>query len=70
MDLETWIRKHNIVTKDFIKLVGCSKFVIWKAKKGEAISPKFAAKIYELTNGQVIIKTEKVGRRPYDHSKD
>ena len=70
MDLESWIRKHNMVTKDFMKQVGCSKFVILKAKRGEAISPKFAAKIYELTSGEVIIKTEKVGRRPYDYRKE
>lgn len=67
MDLESWIRKNSMETNQFVKLIGCSRTLIWRAKKGEAISPKFAAKIYEITNGQVIIKTEKVGRKPYGH---
>lgn len=53
-DLDKWLRKRNIRTKDFRIKVGCSTFVIWKVKHGLKIRPKYADIIAELTNNEVI----------------
>lgn len=61
--MEKWLRKKNMSTTDFCKLVGCSRPVVWKVKRGIPISPKFAKKITELTDGEVCPKSEPVGGR-------
>jgi len=61
-DLEKWLRKRQMTTKKFTELVGCSRPVIWKVKRGIAICPLYAKKIYEITNGEINPLTEKVGR--------
>jgi predicted transcriptional regulator len=61
--MEKWLRKKNMTAKNFIEMVGCSRDVISRVKRMEAISPKYAEKIIELTDGEVVPKIEKVGGR-------
>lgn len=61
-DLERWLRFKGMTTKKFAELVGCSRIILWKVKKGMAICPKYGERIKELTDGQVSPKTEPVGR--------
>ena len=51
--LEEWIREKNMSTNDFIKLIGCSRPTLWKAKRGIPISPAFAKRIEKITKGIV-----------------
>ena len=61
--LENWIRARNMTTTEFTKMVGCSRPVVWKVKRGIAICPKYARKIVELTKGEVMPVIEPVGRQ-------
>jgi hypothetical protein len=60
--LGVWLRKKCIKSGQFSQMVGCSRPVIWKVKRGIAISPAHAKKIFDLTGGEIEPKTEKVGR--------
>lgn len=60
--LQAWIKKKQIKTKHFMQQVGCSKPVISKAKKGLPICTKYAHKIIELTNGEVVPLIRNMGR--------
>jgi len=60
--LKFWLQKNYIKTGDFAKQVGCSRPVIWKAKRDIPICPLFAKRICELTKGEVNPKSNKVGR--------
>lgn len=60
--LEKWLREKCMTTKRFSELVGCSRVIIWKVKRGMAVSPKYAQKIKEITEGAVIPTSEPVGR--------
>lgn len=62
--LEKWLREKCMTTKKFAELVGCSRVIIWKVKRGMAVSPKYADKIKDITGGQVVPISERVGR-PY-----
>lgn len=59
--LEKWIRERNMTTNDFVSMVGCSRPVIWKVKKGLPICPMYAFKIMQITEGKVTPLVEKVG---------
>lgn len=61
--MEKWLRKKNMSTTAFCKMVGCSRPVLWKVKRGLPISPQFANRIVELTDGEVNPKSEPVGGR-------
>jgi hypothetical protein len=63
-DLEIWLRKRQMTTNRFTELIGCSRPIIWKVKRGIAICPLYANRIYQLTGGEVKPIVEKVGRRP------
>lgn len=52
-NLEKWLRARHMTTKKFVELVGCSRPVVWKVKRGIAICPLYAKKIYELTGGEI-----------------
>ena len=52
-DLEKWLKKRSMTTKKFALLVGCSRVVIWKVKRGMGVCPYFAKKIYEITEGEI-----------------
>jgi predicted XRE-type DNA-binding protein len=52
-ELELWIRKRNMTTNQFVKMVGCSRPTVWKVKKGIPISKEIAEKITLLTNGAI-----------------
>jgi hypothetical protein len=62
-DLEKWIRKKAMTTKNFAELVGCSRTVIWKVKHDLPICPLYANRIIEITGGEVNPKIETVGGR-------
>jgi hypothetical protein len=61
-DLERWLRKRNMKTIRFAELVGCSRPIIWKVKRGIAICPFYAKRIFDLTSGEVTPFYECVGR--------
>lgn len=52
-ELEIWLRSRHMKTNDFVALIGCSRTVIWRVKKGFPISPLYAAKISDVTKGEV-----------------
>ena len=56
-DLEKWLRKKRLSTTQFAQMIGCSRIVIWKAKRGVEIAHKYAKKITDLTQGEVCVKT-------------
>lgn len=59
--LERWLEKNNMKTKEFAKHIGCSRQILWKLKKGGAVSPKFAERIVMLTKGEVNPPVSPVG---------
>lgn len=61
-DLERWLRKRNMKTTHFAALVGCTRPIIWKVKRGIPICPFYAKRIYELTSGEVVPIYERIGR--------
>jgi hypothetical protein len=61
--LEKWLRKRNMTTNRFVELVGCSRPIVWKVKRGIAICPLYAKRIHELTEGEVTPLVENVGRK-------
>lgn len=61
-DLERWLRKRSMTTARFAELVGCSRPIIWKVKRGIPICPLYAKRIYDLTSGEVTPVYEFVGR--------
>ena len=61
-DLELWLRKRSMTTARFAELVGCTRPVLWKVKRGIPVCPLYAKRIYELTNGEVVPVYERVGR--------
>lgn len=62
MELERWLRKHNMETNELARLSGCTRQVIWKAKKNETIDEETAQKIYFITGGQVKPVSRSKGR--------
>lgn len=62
--LEQWLRKRHMSTNRFTELVGCSRTVVWKVKRGIAICPLYAKRISQLTCGEIVPMVELVGRRP------
>jgi len=62
-DLELWLRKKHMSTNEFVQLVGCSRPVVWKVKKGLPICPLYAKRIMEITLNEVNPKVELVGGR-------
>ena len=60
--LEKWLKDKKMSTNRFVELVGCSRPVIWKVKRGIAICPLYAKRVFDLTNGNVQPICEKVGR--------
>lgn len=61
--LERWLRQRNMTTNRFTELVGCSRTVIWKVKKGIAICPLYAKRIIQITGGEIMPLIELVGRK-------
>ena len=51
--LEKWLVKKNMSTKEFVEIIGCSRIIVWKAKRGKTISSSYALKIKEATQGEV-----------------
>lgn len=52
--LEKWLVKKNMSTKEFVEIIGCSRIIIWKAKRGRKISSLYALKIRDATQGEVL----------------
>ncbi len=61
--LEIWLKERMMSTNDFVKLIGCSRPVIWKVKRGIPICPLYARKIYEFTAGKIKPLMKNVGRQ-------
>ena len=62
-DLEIWLREHRMTTESFASLIGCSRQVIWKIKRGIPVCPLFGKKIFEATKGRVKPLINNVGRQ-------
>lgn len=65
-ELELWLRKRFMTTNRFVQLIGCSRTVVWKVKKGLPICPYYARAIRHVTNGEIIPLIETVGRHGFD----
>ncbi len=61
-DLESWLRKKHMATKQFVEMVGCSRAVIHYVKNDWQICSKFAKKIIEITNGEVVPKFRSIDK--------
>lgn len=66
--LENWLKENKMSTNEFVALIGCSRPTIWKAKRGIAISPITANKIYDVTKGQIKVESKSAGKPMYDLS--
>lgn len=64
MDLKTWLKEQKISTNKFSEMIGCSRQITWKACRGIPICPKYAKKIYDLTDGKIKPNYEFVGKKP------
>ena len=53
MELDDWLAKNGMETAELARIVGVSRLVIWKVKKGKPILPETAQKIYFVTGGCV-----------------
>lgn len=62
-DLEAWLKDRQMSTKAFTQLIGCSRPVVWKVKRGIPICPLYARKIYEFTAGKIKPLMKTVGRQ-------
>lgn len=63
MNLERWLRKHNMETKQFALIVGCARHVLWKVKREKPVSPNICKKIFFATSGHVRpVAGNRVGR--------
>lgn len=61
--LEKWLRDRNMTTNDFVKMIGCSRPTIWRAKLDKGISKHFAEKIIEITKGEIQPRIKNTGKR-------
>jgi len=53
MELERWLMKNDMETAELARIVGVTRQVIWKIKKGLAVDPETAQKIHFMTGGCV-----------------
>lgn len=51
--LEHWLRRMCMSTEQFCELVGCSRPIAWKVKRGIPIDTKYCKRIFSITNGEV-----------------
>lgn len=63
LNMEKFLRKKNMQTSDFAKIIGCSRQVIWKVKKRIPVSHRIAQKILEATKGEVYANIKKRKRQ-------
>jgi len=62
MDLTNWLTHHNMEINEFAKIIGVTRQVIWKIKKGKTVDSDTAKKVYFVTGGQVKPVTQRRGR--------
>ena len=60
--LENWLRQKNMSTNELVRMVGCSRPIIWKVKRGIPICAAYAIKIMQITDGEIVPSTNEVGR--------
>lgn len=53
MNLGEWLDSHEMETNELARILGVTRQVIWKIKKGMTCKPETAQKIYFLTGGAV-----------------
>lgn len=63
MELGDWMIYHNMKIIEFARIIGVSRQVIWKVKKGHAVTPITAEKIYFATGGCVKPSEKPQGRQ-------
>lgn len=61
MDLGDWLLKKGMETNELAKILGVSRQVVWKIKKGKPCNPETAEKVYFITGGVVKPKEQPVG---------
>lgn len=61
-DLENWLKVRGMSTNEFVKMIGCSRPVVWKVKRGIPICPRYADKIKEVTQGEIKPSFNFIGR--------
>lgn len=53
MELSDWMAYHNMKMAEFARIIGVTRQVIWKVKRGLPVCPETAEKIYFATGGCV-----------------
>lgn len=53
MFIEEFLRSKNMTVQTLCEAIGCCRQVIWRLKKGKAISLRHAQRIEQFTEGKV-----------------
>jgi len=61
--LEKWLRNRNMTTNEFLDLIGCSRPILWKVKRGKPITAAYAERIAKVTNGEIRPVVTKKGNK-------
>jgi hypothetical protein len=56
MELERWLRKNNMETNELARLSGCTRQVIWKAKRNETKTKTTKTKTTKITKTKMYQK--------------
>lgn len=63
MKLSDWLIYHDMKVKEFARIIGVTRQVIWKVKQGQPVTPDTAEKIYFATGGCVKPPSKPKGRQ-------
>lgn len=53
MELQQYLREHNVKPSDFAQEIGVRRGAIWRYGQGRIPSPEIMVRIYYATNGAV-----------------
>ena len=53
MNIDEWLAKNEIETSELARVIGVTRQVIWKIKKGKTVDTETAQKIRFVTGGSV-----------------
>lgn len=61
--MKNWLKKNKLTIKGFAKIIGCCHVVISKVCNNKCITESMAAKIIQMTKGEVSPSTRERGRK-------
>lgn len=62
MNLEAWLKENEMESSKLAEIIGVSRTVIWKVKKGRTVDEDTARKIRFVTGGKINPEFKPVGR--------